>query len=337
MPSPHPPPARPDPVHPRSAHSGSARSGLTRPDSPLRGIALKCASVTVFTMMAALIKATAESSAVPPGQQVFFRSFFALPVILVWLLWRSELRVGLGTANPMGHLYRGLVGTLAMAMNFWALSLLPLPEVTAIGFAAPLLVVILAGMFLGERVRAFRLGMVGLGLAGVLIVLSPQLQAGGTGDPLRMLGAVVALAGAAAAALAQIFVRQLVQVERTSAIVFWFSVTSTGLALLTLPFGWVLPEAWVLMQLVATGLLGGVGQILLTSAYRHADASVVAPFDYVAMLWAVGLGWYVFAEAPGREVLGGASLVILAGILIILRERALGLERRRQRKATPPA
>ncbi|WP_165571280.1 EamA family transporter, partial [Paracoccus nototheniae] len=137
-------------------------------DSPLRGIALKCASVTVFVLMASLIKATAESSAVPPGQQVFFRSFFALPVIFVWLMWRRELRVGLVTANPMGHLYRGLVGTAAMAMNFWALSLLPLPEATAIGFAAPLLVVVLAGMFLGENVRAFRLGMVGLGLAGVL-------------------------------------------------------------------------------------------------------------------------------------------------------------------------
>ncbi|MGV3695077.1 MAG: DMT family transporter, partial [Paracoccus marcusii] len=267
-------------------------------DSPMRGIALKCISVTVFTLMAALIKATADSAQIPPGQQVFFRSFFALPVILGWLVLRSELRVGLLTANPMGHLYRGLVGTTAMALNFWALGLLPLPEVTAIGFAAPLLVVVLAGMFLGENVRAFRLGMVGLGLAGVLIVLSPQLQEGTAGDPLRMLGAVVALGGAGAAALAQIFVRQLVQVERTSAIVFWFSVTSTGLSLLTLPFGWVMPGAWVLAQLVTTGLLGGLGQILLTSAYRHADASVVAPFDYVAMIWAVALGWYVFGEVP---------------------------------------
>ncbi|TJZ81810.1 DMT family transporter [Paracoccus hibiscisoli] len=310
---------------------------MPQSDSPLRGIALKCASVTVFTLMAALIKATAENAAIPPGQQVFFRSFFALPVILVWLLWRSELRVGLGTANPMGHVYRGLVGTTAMALNFWALSLLPLPEVTAIGFAAPLLVVILAGMFLGENVRAFRLSMVGLGLAGVLIVLSPQIGAGPGADPLRMLGAVVALGGAAAAALAQIFVRQLVQVERTSAIVFWFSVTSTLLSLLTLPFGWVMPGGGVLAQLVLTGLLGGLGQILLTSAYRHADASVVAPFDYVAMIWAVALGWYVFAEVPTPAVIGGSALVILAGILIIWREHALGLERRRQRKATPPA
>ena len=306
-------------------------------ESPLRGIALKCASVTVFTLMAALIKATADEAQIPPGQQVFFRSFFALPVILGWLVLRRELSVGLRTANPMGHLYRGLVGTAAMGLNFWALALLPFPEVTAIGFAAPLLVVILAGMFLGENVRAFRLGMVGLGLAGVLIVLSPQIQAGAAGDPLRMLGAVVALGGAGAAALAQIFVRQLVQVERTSAIVFWFSVTSTGLSLLTLPFGWVMPGPGVLGLLVLTGLMGGLGQILLTSAYRHADASVVAPFDYLAMLWAVILGWAVFSEVPGAAVLGGAALVILAGMLIIWREHQLGLERRRQRKATPPA
>lgn len=312
-------------------------AALMSSDSPLRGIALKCASVTVFVLMASLIKATAESAGVPPGQQVFFRSFFALPVIFIWLLWQRELRVGLVTANPMGHMYRGLVGTAAMGLNFWALSLLALPEATAIGFAAPLLVVILAGMFLGENVRAFRLGMVGLGLAGVLIVLSPQVRAGAGGDPLRMLGAVVALGGAGAAALAQIFVRQLVQVERTSAIVFWFSVTSTGLSLLTLPFGWILPQPYVLAQLVLTGLLGGLGQILLTSAYRHADASVVAPFDYVAMILAVAIGWWVFAEVPGPEVLVGSALVILAGILIIWREHKLGLERRRQRKATPLA
>ncbi|WP_131579032.1 DMT family transporter, partial [Paracoccus nototheniae] len=157
------------------------------------------------------------------------------------------------------------------------------------------------------------------------------------GAPLRMLGAVVALGGAGAAALAQIFVRQLVQIERTSAIVFWFSVTSTGLSLVTLPFGWMLPQPYVLAQLVLTGLLGGLGQILLTSAYRHADASVVAPFDYVAMILAVAIGWWVFAEVPGREVLIGSALVILAGMLIIWREHKLGLERRRQRKATPPA
>jgi drug/metabolite transporter (DMT)-like permease len=306
--------------------------------SPIRGIVLKCISVTVFTIMAALIKATSIGDVpIPPGQQVFFRSIFALPVIFIWLLMRSELSVGLTTFRPMGHFYRGIVGTAAMGFNFWALSLLPFPEATAIGYAAPLMVVIFAGMFLGENVRAFRLGMVGLGLAGVLIVLSPQITATGPSDTIRTLGAVVALMGASCAALAQIFVRKLVQEERTSAIVFWFSVTSSLLALLTLPFGWVMPHGATLAMLIMTGFLGGIGQILLTSSYRYADASVVAPFDYTSMILAVLIGWTVFGEMPTVTVLGGASVVILAGILIIWREHKLGLERTRQRRASTPS
>ena len=304
--------------------------------NPMQGILLKCTSVAVFTVMAALVKATSEGASVPAGQQVFFRSLFAIPVILAWLAMRGELSVGLRTVRPLGHFYRGIVGTAAMALNFSALALLSFPEVTAIGYAAPLLVVIFAAMFLGEDVRLFRLSMVGVGLTGVLIVLSPQLRLHGDPDPYRMLGAMVAMGGAVGSALAQIFVRKLVQQERTSAIVFWFSFTSTVLGLMTLPFGWVMPDATTATLLVLSGLLGGVAQILLTSAYRYADASLVAPFEYVSMLLAIVIGWYVFGEAPTGVVLTGAALVIGAGIAIIWREHKLGLERSRQRKAMTP-
>ncbi|MDS9467049.1 DMT family transporter [Paracoccus sp. MBLB3053] len=307
------------------------------PQSPLRGIVFKCLSVMIFTIMASIVKATSQDGlGIPPGQQVFFRSFFAIPVILVWLAWRHELRTGLKTFRPMGHFYRGIIGTAAMGFGFWGLALLPFPEVTAIGYAAPLLVVIFAAMFLGENVRLFRLSMVALGLIGVIIVLSPRITTGADLGYKESLGAMVTLAGATCAALAQIFVRKLVQEERTSAIVFWFSVTSTILGLLTLPFGWVMPDLKTGLLLVLTGLLGGLGQIMLTSAYRYADASLVAPFEYVSMLLALAIGWFIFGEAPTLVMLLGASLVIIAGILIIWRERQLGLERNRQRKAMTP-
>mgnify|MGYP002712781522 CR=1 FL=1 len=310
---------------------------IPTPPSPLRGVILKCLSVVVFTLMATLIKATSEAGlGVPPGQQVFFRSFFAIPVILGWIAWRRELATGLHTHRPMGHFYRGLVGTAAMGLGFWALSLLPFPEVTAIGYAAPLLTVIFAAMFLNEEVRLFRMGMVALGLLGVVIVLSPRLTMTGDMSYKETLGAVVTLAGASCTAMAMIFVRKLVQEERTSAIVFWFSVTSTLLSLLTLPFGWVMPDAKTAVLLVTIGLLGGLGQILLTSAYRYADASLVAPFEYVSMLLAIVIGWTIFSEAPTATMLAGAALIMVAGILIIWRERQLGLERSRQRKAMTP-
>ncbi len=301
--------------------------------SPLRGIALKIASVCVFVTMASFVKASAEY--VPPGQAVFFRSLFALPVIMAWLAVRGQLAIGLKTQNPMGHVWRGLVGTTAMGLMFTGLGLLPLPEVTAIGYAAPILVVIFAAMFLGEQVRAFRLSMVALGLAGVLVVLSPRLQVDPTqASSTETLGAVVVLLAAVCAALAQVFVRKLVQTETTAAIVFYFSITATLLSLLTLPWGWAWPSPGVLAMLVAAGLFGGVGQILLTSSYRHADASLIAPFEYTSMLLAIIVGYTVFGEVPGATMLTGAGMIVIAGVLIIWRERQLGLERARQRKAT---
>ena len=299
---------------------------------PLRGIIFKVLSVCMFMGMASLVKAA--SMDVPPGQAVFFRSFFALPIILGWLALRHELRDGWKTKNPMGHVWRGLIGTSAMGLGFTGLGLLPLPEVTAIGYAAPLLVVVFAAMFLNENVRAFRLSAVALGMVGVLIVISPRLSVGAQMNAGETLGAVVVLMGAVLAALAQVFVRKMVETETTAAIVFWFTITSTIMALMTLPWGWVVPTWTTALMLTMAGLLGGIGQILLTSSYRYADASLVAPFDYSSMLLALIIGYFIFDEVPTGTMLMGAALVIFAGVLIIWRERQLGLQRAQQRKAT---
>ena len=303
---------------------------------PLRGILLKLGSVLVFIAMASLVKAVSDR--VPPGQAVFFRSFFAMSVIVVWLVLRGEMAGGFRVASPMGHVWRGVVGTLAMGLGFAGLAWLPLPEVTAIGYAAPLLTVVFAAMFLGEEVRLFRISAVVLGMVGVMIVLSPRLtvMSGETVRGAQAFGAMLVLGGAVFAALAQVFVRKLVNTEKTCAIVFWFSATATLLSLVTLPFGWVWPTPREAAILVSCGVLGGLGQILLTSAYRHADASLVAPFDYASMLFALAIGYWVFGEVPTLTVLAGAALVVTAGVLIILREGRLGMKRARQRKAMTP-
>ncbi len=303
---------------------------------PLRGIALKVASVVCFIVMASMIKVTAAH--VPAGQTVFFRSFFAIPVIVVWLAMRHELSTGFRARAPAGHFWRGLIGTVSMGLGFAGLGYLPLPEVTAIGYAAPLMTVVFAAMFLGEEVRAFRIAAVALGVIGVMIVLSPRLTIldPGAASHREAFGAALVLGAAVFTALAQVFVRKLVMTEKTPAIVFWFSVTASVLALATLPFGWVWPTPWETTLLVTAGLLGGIGQIFLTSSYREADASLVAPFDYVSMLFALVIGYFVFAEVPTWTMLGGAALIVIAGILIIWRESQLGLERARQRKAMTP-
>ncbi len=303
---------------------------------PLKGIALKLVAVTLFIVMSALIKAASDT--VPPGQAVFFRSFFAIPVILAWLAIRGEMSTGLKVASRMGHFWRGFVGTTAMGLTFAGLGLLPLPEVTALSYAAPLVVVVFAAMFLDEKVGVFRLAAVALGLVGVLVVLTPRLTTlgGPTVETAQAVGAVLVLLGAVCAALAQIYIRKLVQTEQTSAIVFYFSLTSTLLSLLTLPFGWVIPGGTETVYLVLAGLFGGLAQIFLTSAYRFADASVIAPFDYASMLFAIAIGYFIFDEVPTSQMLIGAALIVLAGIIIILRERQLGLQRGKAKAAKTP-
>lgn len=300
--------------------------------NPLRGILFKVMSVAVFMTMASLIKATSDD--VPAGQAVFFRSLFAMPIILGWLALRGELRDGWKTDNPMGHLWRGVLGTAGMALMFMGLGLLPLPEVTAIGFATPLLVVIIAAVYLKEPVGPVRLGAVGLGLLGVLIVISPRLSIDATISSGESLGVAVVLLAAMTVAMVQVVVRKLVQTESTATIVFWFTVTSTVMALFTLPWGWVTPTWPVALMLIAAGLLGGVGQMLVTTSYRHAEASVIAPFDYTSMLLALLIGYFVFSEIPTTPMLIGAAIVISAGVLVVLRERHLGLQRAQQRKVT---
>jgi drug/metabolite transporter (DMT)-like permease len=137
-------------------------------------------------------------------------------------------------------------------------------------------------------------------------------------------------------ALAQVFVRRLIHVETTTCIVFYFSLTSTVLSLLTIPFGWVWPTPEEAALLIAAGLMGGFGQIALTESYRHADASVIAPFEYTSMLLALAAGYFLFAEVPTLGMLAGAALVVLAGLIIIWRERQLGIERGKARQATTP-
>lgn len=288
----------------------------------IKGILLKIAAITIFTVMMAIIKET--SSEVPTGQQVFFRAFFTLVVIVGWLAARGDFPNALRTTRLTGHLSRGLAGACAMSLRFFSLGVLTFPEVTALGFTTPLVLTLLAAIMLGEVVRAFRLITVALGFVGVLIILWPALSFGEDRTTLEMIGFAAILGSASLAALAQIFVRKLVSTESTAQIVFYLSLTITVLSLFTIPFGWVMPSTNAFWLLVFAGVIGGVGQICLTSSYRHAPASVVAPFDYTSMLLALAIGWLWFSEIPtGWTVLG--SLVIMgSGAVIVWREHQLG-------------
>jgi len=302
----------------------------------MTGIGLKVASVASFLTMAALLKATGS---LPPGELVFFRSFFAIFPIAIFLAMRGQLVEGLQTERPFGHVGRGILGTAAMGFMFYALTKLPLPEATSIAYAMPILIVVFGAIFLKEQVRLFRWSAVAVGIVGVGIIVWPRLtvfSGGGGASSDLALGAIAALTGSVFGAFATMQVRKLVQTERSATIVIYFSMTSSALALLTLPFGWAWPTAEQAMLLVAAGIVGGLGQILLTEAYRRADVSTVAPFEYSSLILSILVGYVFFSEVPTLEMLAGATIVVGAGLFIIWREHRLGLERRRAREVTPP-
>ncbi|WP_170369042.1 DMT family transporter [Ruegeria arenilitoris] len=298
---------------------------------PLLAVTLKLSALFLFTAMSALVKAL--SADFPPGQMVFFRSLFAVPVIVAWLISRGELAQGFVVRKPMGHFWRGVLGTTAMGLTFTGLSLLPLPEVTAIGYATPIFTLILAALLLGERIRLIRIGAVAIGLLGVLIMIWPRLGSADLGTG-ATIGALCVLGATVARGFVQIHIRQLVQIDHPAAIVFYFSMTATLLSALTVFWGWTMPTLNQLLILITMGLIGGVAQILVTSSYRFGQASMLAPYDYTSMLFAIFIGYVWFDELPTLAILLGAALVIAGNAVVIWREHQLGLERGKARSLT---
>lgn len=314
---------------PRPAQPASAGSSL-------RGIGLKVASVSVFVAMFALVKAAGQ---VPAGQIVFFRSFFAILPILIMLSWQQELRTALHTRHPFSHVARGLVGVSSMSLGFFALTRLPLPEAITLNYAQPLLVVVFSALFLHETIRVYRWSAVAVGLFGVVVVSWPNLTlfAGESAMESRQaIGVAAALAGAAISAVAMLLVRRLVHTERTSTIVLWFSLTASLAALATIPFGWASLSWPQAALLVGAGICGGVGQVLMTESYRHAEASTVAPFEYTSLILGIVVGYLAFGDVPTPYTIVGGLIVVGAGLFIIWRESQLGLERGKARKVAPP-
>jgi drug/metabolite transporter (DMT)-like permease len=315
----------------------SAATGVSEhTQNPLRGITLKVLAVCLFVVMNTMLKATMT---VPSGEMVFFRSFFALLPVLIYLAWQGKIRNAFYTRRPVAHLLRGLVGVASMSLGFFALTRLPLPEATAITYATPLLIVIFSAVLLNEKVHIFRWSAVVCGLIGVVIILWPRLTVFSGGVPLgdaEAIGALAALLAAVLSAFAMMAVRNLVHTERTEAIVTYFFISASVLSLFTVPFGWVWPTPQQTALLIGAGCFGGVAQLLMTSSYRYADMSVIAPFEYVSLILTIIVGFFVFSEVPALNMMIGAVIIIASGLVVILREHKLGLDRVRSKEANTP-
>jgi drug/metabolite transporter (DMT)-like permease len=303
-----------------------------------KAITAKLVSLVLFVVMSALVRLASET--IPLGEIVFFRSFFAILPVMAIYAWQGQVLQAVATRRPLGHVGRGMISVCGMFLNFAALARLPLVDATVISYAAPLITVAFAAMFLGERVGVYRWSAVAVGFVGVIVMLWPyidfeQFTAGDAAAATATVGAACALMGAVCNAGSVVQTRRLTSSETTSSIVFYFSLICALAGLATLPFGWVMPGPGMAMALVCIGILGGLAHIVLTASYRYAPASVVAPLDYTSMIWAFLLGYWLFGEVPTIYIFVGGAIVAASGIFVIWRERQLGLRRIREAEAPP--
>jgi drug/metabolite transporter (DMT)-like permease len=300
-----------------------------RPAQVVRAIASIVVAMFLFTVLDALVKLLAARG-YSTWQLVFCRSLFSFIVLLPLVRAQGGWRT-LATTRLVQHLGRAATGMGALWFWFYSYRQIPLADAYALSFSAPLFMTALSVPLLGERVGAHRWGAVLVGLCGILIMVQPG---SGVFDP----SALVVLLAAVLYALAIIQIRGLGATETTLRIVFYFTLLCTVVSAASLPFSGRLPQSWDdAALLVAIGLLGGFAQLCMTDAYRRAPVSIVAPFDYTAMLWAVLLGMALFDDRPGWPVLTGAAVVIASGLYILHRESVRGAGPRNRPVAAPAA
>ncbi|MBU1439447.1 MAG: DMT family transporter [Gammaproteobacteria bacterium] len=281
-------------------------------DKPLFGILAMLLAVFMFSGMDASMKAlTAHYS---PMQITCLRAACAWPFIVLWL-WRDKRLQHLMQARWTLHLFRAVLGIIMLSAFIFALKTLSLADAYAIFFAAPLLITMLSVWWLKDYVAPRQWVAILIGMAAVLYMLKPD------GDQLLSLGALAALLSAFCYAVSGITVRILAKTEPSGNMVFWLmTMIGIGAGLLALP-------DWQPLQLahwpyfLAIGITGAIGQVFITEAFRLAPPSVIAPFEYSALVWGLGFDIVLWQVWPDSSLLLGASVIMASGLYLIWQER----------------
>lgn len=276
------------------------------------GIMCISGAVFLFTSYNAIGKwLTADYS---PWQIMFFRGLFALLPFLAYGLAVHGV-AAVRSRNPRLQIVRAGFAFAANLLFIFAYREMPLAEAVAIGYAAPVFIVILSVPLLSERVGVQRASAAAVGFAGVLMIVQPG------GDGILSAGALYAVAGTLCYALLIITTRRLGSFDGALSTVFWSSGIFTLAGALALPAVWVTPGPVDFALLAATGLLGGGGMLLFAHAYRHGEAALLAPFDYVGMLWAGLFGFVLWHDLPGPLATAGMAVIAASGLFLLRHER----------------
>ena len=279
------------------------------------GIMLRVLSGMLFTGMLVCVKLLSDT--VPLGQIVFFRSLFALIPIVAFLAWRKEFPAGLATRRPLGHVLRSGLGAAAMFASFAAVARLPVAEATLLAQLSPVIMALGGVVLLGERLSVHRVAALGLALTGVMVLVLP-----GLGDAAgQASGYVLGMVSAVLTAGALLTVRRISRTETPGAIAFYFVLTSALAGLVTLPLGWSSVTTEQLLLLILAGLFGGAAHIAMTLALRFAEASRLAPFEYVALIWPVLVDLLLFGLPLSAGFVLALPLIVAGAVLAALEGR----------------
>lgn len=279
---------------------------------PKRGIILKLVSVLCFAVMSVSVKLLSHTY--PVGELLFARSFFAIFPLLPLFFLAGGFRL-LHTKRLPTHISRSLIGLTAMGCTFYALPRLPLATMTAFQFTMPLFGALLGIFWLKEKANRLRIIAILTGFVGVLMVLRPPNGA-------DTLAAGIALLAAFLVAIIGILIRQLTATEPGLRVVSYFTIITSALSALMLPFDFIMPSGQDAALLVASGLFGGLGQVLMTQSFRYAPVSVLVIFEYTGLLWASLFGYLFWSDLPVPIEIAGALLICAAGVIVLKSESA---------------
>ena len=278
---------------------------------PLTGIVLLVLGVGLFTINDAISKWL--TVIYPVSQFIFVRGSFAVLTVLIFVSFSGGIGQ-LRLINWKGQTTRSAAQAIGTLLLVSTLGFLPLATVTAMLFASPIMMAALSGPMLGERVSWQRWCAILIGFCGVLIMVQP-----GT-DSFQLL-LVVPLLGALALSVRDILSRSLARTETATAILFMGVLGQMLVGLVAIPLeagpvkgGWISIEPFHFAVLAASGCVSGCGQFLVVQAFRNAEASLLAPFKYSTLLWAVAIGFVFWGEVPSPAILAGAALVMLSGL-----------------------
>ncbi len=280
--------------------------------TPVRAALLMFGSAMAFGLMAIAIRyATGH---VPTQEVAFFRNAFGLLVLLPVLLRPGH--APLRTQQLPRYLLRSTLGLASMLCGFWALGHLPLSQAVSLSYATPLFVTIAAVLWLGEKVRFRRWAAVIAGFIGVLVIVRPGAHGFDAGSLIAVLAAMIS-------AVVAIQIKQLTRVDGPDTVVFYTYVFWVPLSLVPALFVWVWPSAIGWLWLLATGVMGTIGQLFWTRALKLGEVSALTPISFTQLPLVVVLGWLLFGEALDRWTLLGAAIILAANAYIAHREAVL--------------